>query len=275
MKFLLLFVLLDTLRLPQTPSHTILDSRISGTVTEQSQLRAERASLPSFDVASIRRSEIWKGGGEGGTRSGFEYSPGGIRLLNVNVSDCLQWAYNVRYYQISGPQSLNAERYDIVAKVENPASLEQLRQMMRDLLADRFKVTLHHEMRTLPVYELVTAKRGAKLPVSKADDTASASHAMESLPRVQDGNFVFQNTSIAQFAEQLSQLRGINRPVLDRTGIQGTFDITLKDAAASVLDPNGPSLFTLIEEQLGLKLQSTKAPVDTLVIDHAEKPSEN
>lgn len=257
MKSLPLFLLLSMVAISQSP-----DARTGGTV-------------PSFEVSSVRRSEIWKGGGEGNSRARFEYSPGGIRFLNVDVSDCLQWAYNVRFYQIAARKSLNAERYDIVAKIENPASLDQHRLMMQDLLADRFKVTLHHEMRTLPVYELVTAKGGSKLPLPRTDDSASPSHVQESLPRVQDGDFVFPNTTIGDFADKLSQLRGIDRPVLDRTGIQGRFDITLKSAAAALLDPNGPSLITLLQEQLGLKLLSTKAPVDTLVIDHTEPPSEN
>jgi len=183
-------------------------------------------------------------------------------------------AYNVRFYQIAG-KSLNTDRYDIVAKIDDPASLDQFRLMMQDLLANRFKVGLHHEMRALPVYELVTVKGGAKLPPPKTDDSASLSHSQESLPRVQDGDFVFPNATMVGFAEQLSQLRGIDRPVLDRTGIQGTFDILLKSGAAALLDPNDPSLITLLQEQLGLKLLSTKAPVDTLVIDHAEPPTEN
>jgi uncharacterized protein (TIGR03435 family) len=92
---------------------------------------------------------------------------------------------------------------------------------------------------------------------------------------VEDGNFVFRNTSIPEFADELSQLRDIDRPVVDHTGIKGVFDITLKGAASAMLQPDGPSLFTLVQEQLGLKLVSTKAPIDVLVIDHAEQPSVN
>jgi len=232
-------------------------------------------TLPSFEVASIRLSEIWKRGAEGHLRSRFAYTPTGIRMLNVDIRDCLQWAYHVRSYQISGPDSLNAERYDILANAESPVSLSELRLMMQDLLAHRFKITLHREIRTLPVYELTIAKGGPKLPPAKADDNVSATHASDSLPRVQDGNFVFEHTSIAEFAEKLSDLRGIERPVIDRTGIQGTFDITLRSAAAAVLESEGPSLLTLVQEQLRLKLLSTKAPVEVLVVDHAEKPSGN
>ena len=92
---------------------------------------------------------------------------------------------------------------------------------------------------------------------------------------MQDGSFVFPETSLTEFAEKLSLLRGIERPVLDRTEIKGFFDITLRSAASAILDDDGPSLFALVEEQLGLKLVPAKAPVEVLVIDHVEKPSEN
>ena len=95
------------------------------------------------------------------------------------------------------------------------------------------------------------------------------------LPRVEDGNFVFHDTSMPEFAEKLSQLRDIDRPVVDRTGIKGVFDITLTGAATAMLQPGGPSLFTLVQEQLGLKLVSAKAPIEVLVVDHAENPSVN
>ena len=127
----------------------------------------------------------------------------------------------------------------------------------------------------LGVYELVSAKGGPKLPAPKAGDALSAAHSSESLPRVEHGNFVFHDTSIPEFAQKLSQLRDIDRPVVDRTGIKGIFEITLKGAAAAMLQPDGPSLFTLVQEQLGLKLVSAKAPIEILVVDHAENPSAN
>ena len=81
--------------------------------------------------------------------------------------------------------------------------------------------------------------------------------------------------SVGEFAEQLTELRGIEFPVVDRTGIPGVYDITLKSAASALLDPNGPSLVTLIEEQLGLKLVSARDPIEVAVVDHAEPPSAN
>jgi uncharacterized protein (TIGR03435 family) len=169
---------------------------------------------------------------------------------------------------------LNAERYDIVARAEGSVQVHQLELMLQDLLAKRFNLKLHHEVKMIGIYELVPAKGGPKLPAPKVVDI-SPSRSSESLPRVNDGNFVFHDTSMPEFADELSQLREIDRPVVDHTGIKGVFDITLKGAASAMLQPDGPSLFTLVQEQLGLKLVSTKAPIDVLVIDHAEQPSVN
>jgi uncharacterized protein (TIGR03435 family) len=95
------------------------------------------------------------------------------------------------------------------------------------------------------------------------------------LPRVVDGDFVFHNVSMNDFARQLAELRGIDLPVVNRTGIQGIYDITLKSAARAILESDGSTLHALLEEQLGLKLVSAREPVDVLIVDHAEKPSAN
>ena len=160
------------------------------------------------------------------------------------------------------------------ARAEGSVQVHQLELMLQDLLAKRFNLKLHHEVKMVGIYELVAAKGGPKLPAPKALDI-SPSHSSESLPRVEDGNFVFYETSMPEFADKLSQLREIDRPVVDHTGIKGVFDITWKGAASAMLQPDGPSLFTLIQEQLGLKLIATKDPMDVLVIDHAEQPSVN
>jgi uncharacterized protein (TIGR03435 family) len=163
----------------------------------------------------------------------------------------------------------------VVAKVEALVTVNQLPGMMQSLLESRFKLVLHREMKALPVYELVVSKGGPKLTPIKTDEQTPGLHTSESLPRLQAGSFVFQNTSMVEFAEKLSQLRGIDRPVVDRTGLAGTFNITLDSAANALLDPNGTSLFTLFQEQLGLKLVPAKAPLEVFVIDHAESPAEN
>jgi uncharacterized protein (TIGR03435 family) len=224
----------------------------------------------SFEVASIKPSVIRT---SEGARSRIEHSADSITMNNVDLKQCVQWAYGVEYYQIPAPNSLDGKGYDIRAKAASAVPVSQLRMMLRQLLADRFKLTLHRETKTMPVYVLTVMKGGPKLPDANADD---GNHVLESLPRVQDGSFVFPDSSIPDFAAKLSLLRGMDRPVVDQTGIKGSYDIILKGAADAVRQPEGgASLFTLIQEQLKLKLVPAKAPLEIVVIDHAEKPSEN
>lgn len=260
-----------------SPKHRLTSAVITIVAVAAPVMRAQsRADSPlaAFDVASIRPAAIWKAGGEGSRRSRIEYSPNSLTMRNVDLTDCIQWAYSAKFHQISGPRVSNSVRYDILAKAESSVPVGQLRVMLQDLLAKRFELTLHRETKMLPVYELVIAKHGPRLPAPK-DTNLSPTHAAESLPRVQDGSFVFEDTTLPEFADKLSLLRGIDLPVVDRTGIKGVFDITLKSAADAILQSDGPSLFTLVQEQLGLRLVSAKAPVEVLVIDHVGKPSEN
>lgn len=233
------------------------------------------SAAPTFDAASIKLAALWKPGGEGSKRSKIEYTPKSLSMWNVDLSECVQWAYGVPFYQVSGPDFPNEERYDILARTHEAATLSQLRLMLRNLLDTRFHLALRREKKMLPVYDLVVAKGGPKLPARKADSDLPAGHAAESSPRVQDGSFIFQNVSIADFAAKLSMLRGIERPVIDRTHIDGVFDVTLKSAASAILRPDGVSLFTLIHEQLGLRLIAVKAPMEMLIIEHVSGPSEN
>jgi uncharacterized protein (TIGR03435 family) len=147
--------------------------------------------------------------------------------------------------------------------------------MLRNLLDTRFHLALRQETKMLPVYDLVVAKGGPRLPARKAESDLPADHAAESLPRVQEGSFIFQNVSMAGFAAKLSLLKGIELPVIDQTHIDGVFDITLESAASAILRPDGASLFTLIQEQLGLRLVSAKARMEMLLIEHVSRPSEN
>ena len=234
---------------------------------------AAQESHRAFDVASVRPSSINRSGAEGSKRSRIEYSPLSLSMWNVDLVACIQWAYGVRDYQISGPGFPESGRYDIVAKIGSPASQSEMRMMLQDLLGKRFELKIHRESRMLPVYGLVVAKGGPKLPAPKPD--ASPTHSSESLPRIENDSFVFYDASMAEFAAKLSLLRGIERPVVDRTGIPGIYDVTLKSAPSAILQPDGPSLFTLVEEQLGLKLVPEKSPIEVLVVDHVAKPSAN
>jgi uncharacterized protein (TIGR03435 family) len=157
-------------------------------------------------------------------------------------------AFGLQPHQISGKKRLGDKRYDLRAKSAGPASVSQMRVMLQGLLAARFKLTVHREPKKIFVFELVVAKDQAKLPPDKADQLP-ASYTRENLPRAVDGGFFFANISITEFAEQLSQLRPVGVPVPDRTGIKGVYDITLKSAPSAILQADGPSLCSLIQEQ--------------------------
>jgi uncharacterized protein (TIGR03435 family) len=170
---------------------------------------------------------------------------------------------------VGGPAWLSSIRYDVIAKAETlaPLSREDRKLMMRSLLADRFQLRVHEELRAMPHYALETARSGPKVKARTSDDGGSAFH----LP-VTGRHISAADVSMAQFADLLQTLIPLmdpdrqDLPVIDRTGLQGRFDFDLTwpdDLAAA------------IEEQLGLKVQMTRSALNVLVIDHAEKPSEN
>jgi uncharacterized protein (TIGR03435 family) len=233
---------------------------------------APEAQPVSFEAASVKPAAPGITGYEGTSRSKVEYTSNRLTMSNVDLNDCVQWAYGIREDQISGGNDLGGERYEVLAKSAVPVPVSQLRIMLQNLLAKRFMLTVRRQRKLVPVYELTVSKRGAKLPAAKADDGASSSHAAESLPRVLDGSFVFSETSMAEFAQKLSMLQGVERPVLDRTGIEGFYDFTLKGAAAAVRENDG-SLFGLVEDQLGLRLVSAKDALEIFTIEHVEKPT--
>ena len=229
------------------------------------------AQPAAFDAASIKPASI-PISREGGNRSRVEYTPTSLTMLNVDLSNCVQWAFGLPPFQIVGSH-LSPESYDILAKSAAPVPVSQLRAMLQDLLAKRFQLTLHRETRMLPVYALIVTKGGPRLPAPNVETPQT--HAAESLPKVRGDSFLFDDNSMTEFAAKLSQLRGIDLPVVDRTGIEGTYDILLKSAAAAAREAEGLTLFSLLEDQLGLKLESSKAPFEVVVIDRAVKPSAN
>jgi bla regulator protein BlaR1 len=223
--------------------------------------------IPSFDVASIRPSQP-KTTGEGRMLHMIKISPEGLTANNISFSELIQFAYNVAFYEISGPEWLKSERYEILAKTATPVALDRLKLMTRTLVEERFKFSFHREKREAPVYALVVGKNGPKL--------ATAKSGAEKYFRVSHGSFIFRDISLAEFAEHLSDLRTIDRPVVDRSGLQGTFDITMDGGAAAMLQDEGQSIFTLIQEQLGLTLKAQNGSLDILVVDHAAKsPTDN
>jgi uncharacterized protein (TIGR03435 family) len=217
----------------------------------------------------------------------------------------ITFAYDVRDFQISGgPGWINSERYDIQARPDRSEPAEslppdprkmtdaqlktigdQMRERLRALLADRFQLTIHRETKDAPVYALVVGKNGSKLQA--AEEGKDGPRGM----RMGRGQLTGMSAPLSMLANTLSSQLG--RPVLDRTGLTGKYDFKLEwtpdpgqgDGPPGGLppgieappppDPNGPSLFTAVQEQLGLRLESQKGPMEMIVIDRVEKASEN
>jgi uncharacterized protein (TIGR03435 family) len=227
-----------------------------------------------FEVASIHPSQLPRAGGEGSKRNDIRHTPKSLTMRNVTLLDCLMFAYGVPEQQVTGPDWIMTERYDIAASVSEPASRDELKNMLQPLLADRFKLALHRDTKDLPVYALVAAKSGSKLERSQSE---TGSHW-----RIAGGAFIFEDTTMSELAQKLSQLSAVNGLVIDQTGISGSFNFSVRMAAsdeimrADAIHGDAPSIFPLIERQLGLKLESRRVPMEVLIIDHAERiPTEN
>jgi len=224
----------------------------------------------SFDAASIKPSDA-----PNGNSSGIDPDPGLLRAHNVTLKRCSTGAYGVPEAQIlDGPKWIDELRYEIVARTTGRAGENGLMVMLQDLLADRFQLKLHHETRTVSGYELTLAKGGIKATPSQPDTSASSDMSKHG------GRMDAKAYSMSRLALKLADILGA--PVSDLTNTSGNFDFSLRwvpdevQAKATSSDASqGPSLFTALQEQLGLKLEARKVPVDVLVIDHAEPPSEN
>ena len=215
----------------------------------------------SFDVASVKLSSP----DAVGTNS--DSDPGRLIMRNVTLRRCLQRAYDVPAIQIDGgPKWLDDSHFDIEGRAGYPAQYAELNQMLQTLLAERFHLTLHHETRPMQGYAIVLAKDGLKMKPSAPGTTGHTSD--------NPGIVISTAVSISRLALKLSNLLGV--PVVDQANTPGFFDFTLRWVPDDALDATaGPSLFTAIQEQLGLKLEARKVPTDMLIIDRADKPSEN
>lgn len=232
---------------------------------------------PAFDVASVRPSPPGEGGRDWGPQS-IEATPGHLTIRNTRLADSIRWAYNVQSYQVTGPAWMNDLRFDISAKAVSPAPDSELRLMLQTMFADRFKLVLHEETREMPVLLLTVNKNGHKLQETTTEGT----------PTFKTGkmNLTGAGASISQLTDFLS--REMRTPVLDRTSLTGKYNFFL-DIGSFVTDEirrnmprDGPPLEApgiisqAMREQLGLKLNSSKAPMTVLVIDRLEKaPTEN
>jgi uncharacterized protein (TIGR03435 family) len=240
-----------------------------------------------FEVATIKPSMPGQPG-KAFTIRGREFL-----TINTSLSDMVVFAYGIHARQIlNAPAWVETDKFDITAKPEgngqpNP---DQYKVMFQKLLADRFKLTFHRDKKELSVYAIVVGKNGPKLTKSEGDANAPPSLFFRGL-----GVLPARNASMAEFAGVM-QAAVLDKPVLDQTGLTGKFDFTLTwtpdefqfaGLGVRVPPPNDPSvtigprgtaspdLFTAFQEQLGLKLESTKAPAEVFLVDRVEKPTEN
>jgi uncharacterized protein (TIGR03435 family) len=268
----------------------------------QAQNPPPSAPVYNYEVSSIKLYKSANGD------VGFAFTPDGITATNVGLPLLLQLAYGVHTDQILGsPKWTASENYDIQARVDDSVieelkklTPEQLRsarqQMLQSLLADRFKLKVHRETKELPVFWLVIARNGFKLRESKPDET-DANGRTGMYISGSSGAVRGQLVSMPALAQFL--YRQLDRTVLDKTGLSGKYNFTLKwtpnlnqvqsqlelqeslggapngQSGIPASDSVGPDLYTAIQQQLGLKLESGKGPVAVIVIDHVERPSGN
>lgn len=263
----------------------------------QPQSSGVPADRPKFDVASIKRNNS-----AGVGRVNLTQPGGHLTASNVSVKFLMIQAYHLeRIHFGSNPPGvgwIDSEHFDIEAEAEGSPTVEQKRLMIQSLLADRFKLKMHPEIRQLRQYALVLSKVGKVGPQlhrhtddTKCLDVPAGEPSPGIIPdaailplcgrlRVLKNDIIGQNVTIEKLAQTLSVL--LSRDVVDRTGLEGTFDLTLHfqivplDSDADVFDPSEPPpISTALGQQLGLNLKSQRGPVEVVVIDHVEEPSAN
>jgi uncharacterized protein (TIGR03435 family) len=237
--------------------HTLLCASLAACAFGQ-----QAAGDLEFEAASIKPNK------SGSTSSHENDSSGQMVAINLTLREYVRIAFGVKDYQISGPDWMGSERFDIVGKFPPHTDRNPMGPCLQKLLADRFKLAIHRETKEFPVYALMPAKGGPKIKAVE-DDGAHSTNSKR-------GHLVGTRVSMVRLAEFLA--RQMDRPVVDLTEMKGVYNLTLDwtpdEAAAS--DAAAPTLLTALQQQLGLKLQPQKAPVEVLVVDHLERaPVEN
>lgn len=257
---------------------------------------------PTFEVATVRENTSAE------TRSRIEVLPSGqFNAINMTLRQIVAIVYPTdggRFRPadqlVGGPGWFDSARFDIIAKTDarggdsnkpgftasaaDREAVERVRLMMKGLLAERFKLRVHEEIRQLPIYELVVLKRSGELGPDikratidcmeewkKQGKPDARNLACGSLQRTRNGHVIGHAVDIGPLVANLHDWSG--RPVVDRTGLTGRFDFTLNWAPEGTTDTNAPSIFTALQEQLGLKLEPARGPVDVLVVDSVERPT--
>lgn len=242
---------------------------------------------PGFDVVTVKPS---KPGSQG---KGIGFDGHHFRLLNANLNDMIALGYGLHTKQIvGGPDWAGTDLYDVegVPDVPGMPNQKQIQYLLQNLLADRFQLKFHNEQRVLPVYAITVAPGGPKLTRTTAGPTDPPGFGFRG-PNAQGVTVMVRNLSMADFAMWM-QASVTDRPMVDQSGLKDRYDFQLKwtpddsqfaqfrGTGATIPPPSDaadapPSLYTAVQEQLGLKIDATRAPDDVMVIDHVEKPSAN
>jgi uncharacterized protein (TIGR03435 family) len=255
--------------------------------------QATDQKAPAFDVASVKPNK------SGATQVTIDVQATSVRLLNLQLRPIIQlaWGINTPSRLAGVPDWANVERFDIVGKAESIGSREAMRPLLQALLAERFKLAAHMEQRQQPIYTLVKARRDDRLGSGLHRSTVTcagrgappppegAPPAVPCGPRPGGpGRLVIVGMAMPQLAPILSI--AVGRTVVDRTGLAGLYDLEMTFTPDRPLPgpdgtpppattDSGPSLFTALQEQLGLKLEPDTERVDVLVVEHVERPTEN
>jgi uncharacterized protein (TIGR03435 family) len=226
--------------------------------------QAQTAVRPKFEVTSIKASSP----DSRDSRPQLNCSAGRLVSSGVPLRYIIEWAYDVRTeFSVPDWADSSGEKYNIEAKAEGSVSMAQCRLMTQDLLEDRLKLKLHRENREMPVYALVVAKGGSKLREVAIDGPPGDGVWLQGRKTSTKGWEPWM------IAATLGTTPGVGRPVIDKTGLKGLFEFRLEYSVNSTDDR--PDIFKAVQNQLGLTLESTKGPVEFVIIDHLEKPSKN
>ena len=250
---------------------------------------AAKAAL-NFEVASVKAANTRPEPGEFG---GIRALPGGQTYVArfVPLKLMIKLMYKITDSQIvGGPDWINTDRFDVRAKAEKPSTLDDLHIMFQTMLGDRFRLQFHRETRTLPAFVLSVDKTGSKMKVNEGPDPFEipiqfSGGGPPPAPPTFTGTRCNMEYLRWWLGQQLNGAQQVDRPVVDQTGLKGFYDFKLTYAPdlSGRTGPNGeappsfdgPNLFQALREQLGLKLESTKGPVEVFIIDHVEKPADN
>jgi uncharacterized protein (TIGR03435 family) len=269
--------------------HVLLLALFVGAGITGARAQSPELDGPAFEAATVRPNKSTE------TRRQIEVLPGGrFNAINMTLWQILSIAYPIdgkfrdELNLVGGPGWINSDRFDIVAKADGSPRLDtnkpgstvtdvdreavdRIRVMLRRFLAERFRLQFHHETRELPIYELVRARNNGALGAALHRAAGECGRDCGSIRRTAPDSVTGTSVSMGSVAHTMSDW--VRRTVVDKTGIDGPMDFTLTWSPESAPDSSAPSIFTAVDEQLGLKLVPASGPVDVLVVDSAERPT--